>query len=744
MNSQPLQYSRSLLDVDALQSRAIEMLQARSDEAPRPLTKEALDSLADAGFSSPSLRPSPSVTSEITQIDLDMDLPHQTSVDDSSLLSSVPSDFDEAYMASFSTAPAFSDTSSDLSDPPSRLSTPPAFRHEMGQPTPPKSKKRPATAYLSPPSSQNSSRATPCPDGQTSADDSERPSKRRRGMPPVPRDTKRLNLQKFRGPDQVAELERLVKALRTKKKIVVVAGAGISVAAGIPDFRSSDGLFRSLKSQNNLKSSGKDLFSANVYRDDQATEQFHNMVRTLHRDTSSAQPTLFHHLVARLAQENRLLRLYTQNVDGIDTALPPLKTEVPLPRKGPWPKAIQLHGGLSKMVCTKCSNLADFDPDLFDGPSAPDCAKCEEVDYDRTEVAGKRSHGVGKLRPRMVLYDESNPDEEAIGSCTKADLRRRPDCIIVVGTTLKIPGVKRIVQETCKIVRNHRDGMAVWINNDSDPPSTHITDSWDIMVRGTADQVAKHASLGRWDDPDMEFKVLSQEEIEKVEERKKAVEMQVVVESPSKSSRHINVLPTPVPSPMFKAEKKTDVAEALIQAPPKPRISGTPAWLQTVMNKKENRKENVANPARRGKSIDRVLGPVGQALPQDTKQEPITRKAAEDQKEVPVRTESEVLQEALDLFAKTALVAKAPKGGTTKPRKAAAKKQSVPAPSGQIAFPLTKKNPALQVAKPSRKKSDSLEPSKVLIPSPSSRENMQLPPVPALTRRKSKVVESEG
>ena len=43
-------------------------------------------------------------------------------------------------------------------------------------------------------------------------------------------------------------------------------GAGISVDAGIPDFRSSDGLFRSLRKGYLTLASGKDLFDVSVFK----------------------------------------------------------------------------------------------------------------------------------------------------------------------------------------------------------------------------------------------------------------------------------------------------------------------------------------------------------------------------------------------------------------------------------------------------------------------------------------------
>ncbi|KAI2623652.1 DHS-like NAD/FAD-binding domain-containing protein, partial [Xylaria nigripes] len=295
-------------------------------------------------------------------------------------------------------------------------------------------------------------------------------------------------------------LDQLTHALRKKKKIVVIAGAGISVSAGIPDFRSSSGLFATLPKEHGLKGSGKHLFDASVYKHDSTTSYFHTMVRDLSQLVRNAKPTPFHHLLASLSKEGRLLRLYTQNVDGLDTSMEPLGTVVPLESKGPWPKTIQLHGGLEKMVCSKCNEVSKFDACLFEGPQAPLCKVCEEADNVRTSHAGKRSHGIGRLRPRMVLYNEYNPDEEAIANVFRADLRARPDAVIVVGTSMKIPGVRNMVKDMCKVTRDRRDGITAWINIDPEPSGTDLKNCWDLVVRGKCDDVASLVHLPRFDE----------------------------------------------------------------------------------------------------------------------------------------------------------------------------------------------------------------------------------------------------
>ncbi|KAI5800133.1 DHS-like NAD/FAD-binding domain-containing protein [Geopyxis carbonaria] len=294
---------------------------------------------------------------------------------------------------------------------------------------------------------------------------------------------------------QKRQVDMLLKLLYTKKKIVVVAGAGISVASGVPDFRSSEGLFTTLRS---AKTPGKELFDASVYKDDKLTSSFHDMVRDLHALTSKAQPTEFHHMLATLAKEGRLLRLYTQNVDCIDTRLDPLQTRVPLPAKGPWPKSVQLHGGLDYENCSKCGWIGPFEPEIFVGPEPPDCQECVEMESVRG-IAGKRCLGIGKLRPRIVLYNEFNPESEPIGTITNADLKSRPDAVIVVGTSLKVPGVRRIVREMCNSVGDYRGGITVWMNAGEQPGGKEFEGLFDLVVRGDCEKVARLANMPHWD-----------------------------------------------------------------------------------------------------------------------------------------------------------------------------------------------------------------------------------------------------
>lgn len=483
-------------------------------------------------------------------------------------------------------SPLSSPPSSPLSSPPSSPILPPGWQ----------------TSVLTPPPSQH-------------AGDDMAPPRKRRKIEPKIRTTQHLDLTSETAQseyDRGEALDTLLKALRNRRKIVVIAGAGISVSAGIPDFRSSDGLFTSLRGEHKLKSSGKELFDASVYKDDHSTSSFHDMVRKLSKLSGIAKPTAFHRFLARLSTEGRLLRLYTQNVDGLESSLPPLATQVPLNHKAPWPQTIQLHGGLEKMMCQKCRHISDFQAHLFQGPTPPLCPQCVAADTLRTAHAGKRSHGVGKLRPRIVLYNEHNPDDEAIGAVTTADFRTRPDAVVVVGTSMKIPAVRRIVHEMCRIVRDRRDGTTIWINRDPVPPGKDLENLWDLIVKADCDDVARQTGLREWDDerPDIKESYTS-EELEKVRSSQGDIEIEIPP-SPIKTNKPVNrLLPSPVLHMVTPPRSQNgDVPRTPSKTPRS--ASGSPLKIKLNVTSRSEKldkaRAQLKNAASSGKKISDVLG----------------------------------------------------------------------------------------------------------------------------------------
>lgn len=117
-------------------------------------------------------------------------------------------------------SPTLTDLSSDLSSIGS-LSPPPPFD------------------YPSPQSSQETSSAHPrsqsiCSKRSRQSDEQE-PVKKRRKVEPKPRTTQYLEIRSrpvSSSADQTCQLDTLYKVLSKRKKIVVIAGAGISVSAG--------------------------------------------------------------------------------------------------------------------------------------------------------------------------------------------------------------------------------------------------------------------------------------------------------------------------------------------------------------------------------------------------------------------------------------------------------------------------------------------------------------------------------
>jgi NAD-dependent histone deacetylase SIR2 len=140
------------------------------------------------------------------------------------------------------------------------------------------------------------------------------------------------------------------------------------------------------------------------------------MTKALYGQCADAQPTAFHHMLAKLAEEKHLLCLYTQNINGIETLLSPLSTQIPL--QEPWPRTVQVHGSILKMGCTNVGQSWSSTV-VFKGAYSTQGSQCAITKGRRSEK-GMRSRGAGFLCPRIALYGEECPDGEEFEMVVKS------------------------------------------------------------------------------------------------------------------------------------------------------------------------------------------------------------------------------------------------------------------------------------------------------------------------------------
>ncbi|WVW85758.1 hypothetical protein I302_107796 [Kwoniella bestiolae CBS 10118] len=294
------------------------------------------------------------------------------------------------------------------------------------------------------------------------------------------------------------DLKNVVRCLRGSKRIVVVTGAGISTGADIPDFRSSTGLFNGDRAQVGRT---KDLFNVKCLSSPSLLADHHALITSLASLSISANPTPFHSFLSSLSSSGRLLRCYTQNIDGLESkvglkiGIPPAPTAksrarpksrsktttaddlidlqlttTPLLESEPEPEVIPLHGSIHTLSCTLCRATFPILPHLPLSPLAIPCPTCELTSTIR-EALSERRRKQGFLRSDVILYGEEHPQGESIGSTMEKDLKN-VDCLVVVGTSLNIPGVKRLVKEMSGAVHHRSKGKGggkVTLINDEYP-----------------------------------------------------------------------------------------------------------------------------------------------------------------------------------------------------------------------------------------------------------------------------------
>ncbi|TDL28247.1 DHS-like NAD/FAD-binding domain-containing protein [Rickenella mellea] len=301
-------------------------------------------------------------------------------------------------------------------------------------------------------------------------------------------------------------LSDLSLGVAKSKKIVVVTGAGISCSCGIPDFRSSDGLYNLVKQQYpDVVLKGRDLFDSCLFRDPTSTSLFYTFISQLKESVDNVSPSPTHHFIKILDTKGKLLRSYTQNIDGLEERVGLLgSSSQDITSKGKGKaklkikevKNVQLHGDIRRVRCNFCSANFPFDDkhsDAFNEGTAPDCPDCTARSHARV-ARSARPLKIGTLRPAIVLYDEPHPLGDDIGAIESADLARKPDMLIIMGTSLKVHGLKKLVKEFAKAVQasgvaeragSGLRGKVVFVNKT--PPSSEWEGVIDYYIEGETD-----------------------------------------------------------------------------------------------------------------------------------------------------------------------------------------------------------------------------------------------------------------
>ncbi len=195
-----------------------------------------------------------------------------------------------------------------------------------------------------------------------------------------------------RSSDEVQKLQELIDQ---SKRIVFFGGAGVSTESGIPDFRSTDGLY------NQKYDYPPEVILSHTFYENHPEEFFR-----FYRDKMiypDARPNAAHLKLARLEAAGRLTAVITQNIDGLH-------------QKAGSKKVLELHGSVLRNYCGRCGKAYD---ELFilHSTGVPLC------------TCG------GRIKPDVVLYEESLDSstlQESMSQISAADL------LIIGGTSLAV------------------------------------------------------------------------------------------------------------------------------------------------------------------------------------------------------------------------------------------------------------------------------------------------------------------
>jgi len=191
------------------------------------------------------------------------------------------------------------------------------------------------------------------------------------------------------------QIDQLNQWVQESAAIVFLGGAGVSTESGIPDFRSTDGIY-----SQKYEYPPEVILSHSFYM--QNPDYFFRFYREKMLYLG-AQPNMAHRKLAELESAGKLNAVITQNIDGLH-------------QKAGSKNVIELHGSVYRNTCEQCGRKYDVSY-VAQGEGIPLC-ECG-----------------GRVKPDVVLYEEMLYD----GVLENAERAiRDADMMIVGGTSLNV------------------------------------------------------------------------------------------------------------------------------------------------------------------------------------------------------------------------------------------------------------------------------------------------------------------
>ncbi|MCI9644789.1 MAG: NAD-dependent protein deacylase [Oscillibacter sp.] len=190
-------------------------------------------------------------------------------------------------------------------------------------------------------------------------------------------------------------VETLKTWVKEAKAIAFFGGAGVSTESGIPDFRSTGGLYHQ-----EWKYPPETILSHTFYKSNPG--EFFRFYRAKML-APEARPNAAHEKLAEWEAEGKLTAVVTQNIDGLHQAAGSRHV-------------CELHGSVHRNYCERCGKFYGLDF-ILEGSGIPRCA-CG-----------------GIIKPGVVLYEEGLDQavmNDAVDSIARADL------LIIGGTSLNV------------------------------------------------------------------------------------------------------------------------------------------------------------------------------------------------------------------------------------------------------------------------------------------------------------------